>query len=243
MTDAPLRLALVGDRSPDVRAHARIPLLLEAVARQGGPAVDALWIGTETVDETFAAGDYGGVWLTPGSPYRSLDGALAAVRSARESGTPFLGTCGGFQHALVEYARDVAGIEAAGHAEYGPDDEAVMVIEPLVCSLVGEEGTIQVKPGTLAEHALGVLTSVERYHCAYGPVGAHVEELEAAGLAFTAFDDDGHPRILELPGHPFFLATLFQPELASDTSYVHPIVRAFLSAVAAPAVGVANVLR
>jgi CTP synthase (UTP-ammonia lyase) len=223
-----IRLALVGDRSPQVRAHVRIPARLEAVARQGGPTVDALWVGTDTVDERFDARAFDGVWLTPGSPYRSREGALLAVRSAREGGVPFLGTCGGFQHALLEFARSAAGLAGAAHAEYGEAGGPVL-IAPLACSLVGEEGTIHVTPGTLAERTLGALTSVERYHCAYGPVADRLPDLEAAGMRFTAFDDDGHARVLELPGHPFFLGTLFQPELAAP---VHPAIRAFVAAMA-----------
>jgi len=80
-----------------------------------------------------------------------MDGALSAIRLAREVGISFLGTCGGFQHALIEYARNVAGIEDAEHAESSPSAER-LVIEPLACSLVDMEGEIRPLPDTrLAE--------------------------------------------------------------------------------------------
>ena len=79
----------------------------------------------------------------------------------------------------------------------------------------------------------------ERYHCSYGLNPEYLESLAEGGLRFSGFDDDGQVRIAELPGHPFFLCTLFQPELQGDGTQPHPIIRAFAVAaaerVAAPA--------
>jgi CTP synthase (UTP-ammonia lyase) len=222
------RVALVGDRSPSVRSHTRIPKLLDVLRQAEGVALDAYWISTSDAAET-RLDEFDGVWLLPGSPYASEDGAIAAVRAAREHGIPFLGTCGGFQHALVEYARHVCGIESASHAEQTPDGEESVIV-PLACSLVGHEGAIDVTPGSMAERILGVERTVERYHCAYGVNPAYVETLAANGLRFTGHDEAGEVRIAELPGHPFYLATLFQPELAGDGSRCHVIVRAFAEA-------------
>lgn len=87
------------------------------------------------------------VWVLPGSPYASEAGALAAIRTAREDGIPFLGTCGGFQHALLEYARNVCGLTRAAHAENDPAaDSGDLLIAPLACSLVGHEGVVRVTP-------------------------------------------------------------------------------------------------
>ena len=72
---------------------------------------------------------------------------------------------------------------------------------------------------------------MERYHCSYGIAPRFVEQLEQAGVVFGAHDEDGAPRALELPGHPFFLGTLFQPELAGDGTRAHPVIRAFAEAV------------
>jgi CTP synthase (UTP-ammonia lyase) len=77
--------------------------------------------------------------------------------------------------------------------------------------------------------------SLERYHCSYGVDRAFVERLEAAGVVFGGRDEAGDVRALELPGHPFFLGTLFQPELAGDGGRAHPVVRAFADACAAHA--------
>jgi CTP synthase (UTP-ammonia lyase) len=118
------------------------------------------------------------------------------VRTARERGIPFLGTCGGFQHALLEFARHVCGIATARHTENQPGDPGGgdVLIAPLACSLVGHEGRLRTVPGSLAERLLGSRDSVERFHCAYGPVAALLPRLEAAGMRFTAHDLDGEPR-------------------------------------------------
>ena len=105
-----------------------------------------------------------------------------------------------------------------------------MIVE-LECSLVGHEGPIHYTPGTLIAEIAGVDRSVERYHCAYGIATDYIATLEAAGVIFGAHDDDGAPRSLELAGHPFFLGTLFQPELAGDGTRAHPVIRAFADAV------------
>ncbi|MFG2821406.1 hypothetical protein ACGFX4_18505 [Kitasatospora sp. NPDC048365] len=223
------RLALVGDRSPAVRSHARIPGLLDALAEREQLVLDAYWIPTEDAGAPGTLSGFDAVWLLPGSPYRSEAGAIAAVRAAREGRIPFLGTCAGFQHAILEYARTVCGLADAGHAENDPAAPDPVIV-PLACSLVGHEGAVTVTPGSLAAAVLGAERTVERYHCSYGLDPAHLGVLAAHGLRFTGADDTGDVRIAELPGHPFFLATLFQPELAGDGTRAHPIVRALAAA-------------
>ncbi|GAA0388395.1 hypothetical protein [Streptomyces luteireticuli] len=227
MTTTP-RLALVGDRSPAVRSHARVPGLLESLDRRDRLTLDAYWIPTEEAEVPGALDGFDAVWLLPGSPYRSEAGAVAAVRTARERGIPFLGTCGGFQHAVLEFARDVCGL-AVSHAENDPAAEDALIV-PLACSLVGHEGPVVVTPDSLAGRVIGAGRTVERYHCAYALDPARAAELTAAGLRFSGHDEEGGIRIAELPGHPFFLATLFQPELAGDGTRAHPVVRALAEA-------------
>lgn len=225
------RIALVGDRSPHVRSHTRIPGLFEVLRAQHGIGVDAYWVPTPDATETDLSG-FDGIWLLPGSPYQSEEGALHAVRVAREHRIAFLGTCGGFQHLLLEFARTVCGIADASHGESEPDADRQLIV-PLACSLVGHEGAVNLTPGSLAERVFGVERSVERYHCAYGLDHAYLPELTRHGLRFTGFDDDGEVRVAELDGHPFLMGTLFQPELAGDGSRCHVVIRAFVEAAVA----------
>ncbi|WUJ75542.1 hypothetical protein OG809_20215 [Kribbella soli] len=227
------RIALVGDRSPHVRSHVRVPGLLDRLRDRDNLDFDAYWIPTEQVDEALEGFD--GIWLLPGSPYRSEAGAITAIRIARERGIPFLGTCAGFQHAMLEFARNVCGASQAQHGESTPDADDLLIV-PLACSLDGHEGAIQVTPGTRAAALLGVERSMERYHCSYGLDTTKLDLLREHGLVFSGYDDEGDPRIAELPDHPFYLATLFQPELAGDGTRPHPFIRAFARAAAQRAV-------
>jgi CTP synthase (UTP-ammonia lyase) len=230
------RLALVGDRSPNVLAHTRVPLLLDALATRDRLVLDAFWVPSEDAEDPAAVRGFDAVWVLPGSPYRSEAGTLTAIRTAREEGIPFLGTCGGFQHALLEFARNVCGLTRVAHAEQDPDADDLL-IEPLACSLLGHEAAVTIEPGSLAQSVTGSERTVERYFCAYGPT-RHLDTLRAHGLRFSGHDEDGNVRIVELPGHPFFLGTLFQPEQYGDGSRPHPIVRALArAAVAHAAVG------
>jgi len=223
------RVALIGDFNPDVVAHRAIPTALNLAAGQTGRSVGWDWIGTEAITDAPAQlAGYAGVWCVPGSPYRSMAGAIEAIRFARESGRPFLGTCGGFQHALIEMARNVLGIAEADHAETNPGAIAP-VVTPLTCSLVGQEGDITFTPDSQLQAIFRGQVAREGYHCSYGPNPDYRRRFEAAGLRFTGFDESGQIRAFELPGHPFFIGTLFQPERAAQADRSHSLVEAFVA--------------
>ena len=224
------RLAFIGDFNPAVIAHQAIPPALQLAAKHTGRTVTWEWIGTETITEAPPQlSAYDAIWCVPASPYRSMAGALAAIRFARESGRPFLGTCGGFQHALIEFARDVAGIASADHAETNAGAEN-LVVTPLSCSLVEPRGGIAFTPGSQLHRVFAGQPTQEGYHCRYGVNPAYRARLETAGLRFTGFDDAGDIRAFELPGHPFFVGTLFQPERSALRGLRHPLIEAFITA-------------
>jgi CTP synthase (UTP-ammonia lyase) len=228
MTNPMARIALVGDRSANVRAHARIPVVVDALLRRDGIALDPYWIATPDV-AACDLGRFDAIWLVPGSPYDSADGAIAAVRTAREERIPFLGTCGGFQYALLEFARHVCGLPDVENAEVTPVADEHLIV-PLECSLKGHEEAVMIVPGTRAARISGAGRRTERYHCDYGLNSAYLDRLSEGGLRFSGFDDGGRVRIAELPGHPFFVATLFQPELHGDGTQPHPVITAMAAA-------------
>jgi CTP synthase (UTP-ammonia lyase) len=217
-------IAIVGDRNPLYLTHEATD---SAFARL---SVETRWVPTPTLlDDPSQLSEYRGVLIAPGSPYVSTEGALAAIRYARENGIPLLGTCGGFQHVIMEFARDVAGMAGADHAEMHPD-AGVLVVVPLTCSLVGQQHPVEIRPGTLAADLYGVTEAVEPFFCSFGLNLQYRAPLEKAGLCFSGFDRDGEPRILELPGHPFFLATLYVPQVAIRDRGPHPVLVGFLNA-------------
>ncbi|WP_333011919.1 CTP synthase [Kluyvera sichuanensis] len=225
-----LRIALVGDYNADVIAHQAIPLALDDAAAVLEVPVEYRWVATRDVHSADSLADFDGIWLVPASPYQNTEGALIAVRYARENSLPFLGTCGGFQHAILEYARNVMGWEDAAHAE--TDTEGRMVIAPLACSLVEKSDTIELRANTLIARAYGRDSIEEGYHCNYGISADFAEALKSLPLRVTGWDDNGDIRAVELVTHPFFVATLFQHERNALAGRPAPLVQAFLHAAA-----------
>ncbi len=230
--DQIVRVAVVGEYRPEHETHPATTAAVGHAADRLGRRAEVDWIPT---DEVRGAADrlapYDGVWIAPGSPYRSLDGALEAIATARLAGIPLLGTCAGFQHIVVEFARNVLDLPAAQHAEYDPDAE-LLFITPLSCSLAGQSFTVQLAPGSRARIAYDARVATERYYCNFGLEADRRPELEAAGLAVTGTDTDGEARIVELAGHPFFMGTLFVPQVSSTPDRPHPLVLAFIAAAA-----------
>jgi len=228
-----LHIGIVGDRDDRIPAHRGIAAALPLVAQTLDLDVQAHWPGTETISAASLRGLHG-VWCIPGSPYRSMDGALLAIRHAREQRLPFLGTCGGFQHAVLEHARHELGWADADHAETAPDAPRA-VIALLQCALVEASETVRLVAGSRIAAAYGALQAHEGYHCRYGLNPGFRDSLLVGPLQATAFDASGEVRAIERNDHPFFVATLFQPERAALRGQTPPLVRAFVSACAAAA--------
>src|SRR5687767_1379109 len=144
-----IRILLVGDHNDSVIAHGAIPRALALAAAKAGAEVTYRWLPTEQIasSDSLADAKANGIWCVPGSPYRNMEGALTAIRFAREKKIPFLGTCGGFQHALIEYARNALNISEADHAESSPETKTPL-ISKLSCSLINKSETIRIYPQT-----------------------------------------------------------------------------------------------
>jgi CTP synthase (UTP-ammonia lyase) len=226
-----IRIGLIGDHDPGVTAHRAIPLALELAGTQHGVPVAFEWIGTETLagGVTTALAGCDGFWCVPASPYRSEAGALRGIRFARESRRPFLGTCGGFQHAVLEYARNVLGLGGAAHAETAPGAPEP-VITPLSCALVEASGAVVLAPRSRLAGIYGAAQVEETYHCRYGLNPEFERRLVAGPLRVVARDSAGEVRAMELIDHPFFVLTLYQPERAALSGKAHPLVNAFVAA-------------
>lgn len=224
-------IGLVGDFDASVPAHQAIPVALGLAAAALGLEAGFEWVPTEDIRSESRLGGFDGLWCVPASPYRHMEGALLAIRYAREQAVPFLGTCGGFQHAVIEYARNVLGWADADHAETAPDATR-LVIAPLACALVEATGAVRLFPGSRLASAYGAQEAQEGYRCRYGMNPAFQAALVAGPLRAAADDETGEIRAVELEGHPFFVATLFQPERAALKGTLPPLVTAFLRACA-----------
>lgn len=229
-----LRIGLIGDFDASVPAHRAIPMALRLAGDALAVVVEAEWVPTEDIRDPSRVSSFEGLWCVPASPYRSMAGALCAIQFAREHARPFLGTCGGFQHSIIEYARNVLGWTDAEHAETAPD-AARAVIAPLACALVETRDFVRLRPGSRIAAAYGCEEATEGYRCRYGLNPEFQAALVTGPLRIGAQDTTGEVRAVELDGHPFFLATLFQPERAALEGQLPPVVAAFVRSAAAHA--------
>ncbi|MGI8550391.1 MAG: CTP synthase C-terminal region-related (seleno)protein [Dehalococcoidia bacterium] len=221
-----LRIGIVGDFHGQFPSHVATNDAFVHAAAALDVGVDVRWLPTESLLGAEGEAELercNALLVAPGSPYRCMDGALRAIRYAREGDVPLIGTCGGFQHVVIEYARSVLGFVDAEHAETSPEASRLF-ITPLTCSIAGQRLPVTVVPGSRA-HALYGCTDVEEsYYCNFGLNPVYRAGLQAAGLRVTGTDDTGEARLLELPSHRFFLATLFVPQMRSTAVKPHPLI-------------------
>ncbi|MFC6064097.1 CTP synthase C-terminal region-related (seleno)protein [Streptomyces ochraceiscleroticus] len=219
------RVALVGNRNDHTPAHPRLDAIAPALP------VQLEWVASQNVNGPEDLAGFDGIWVIPGSPYASKDGVLTAIQYAREKGIPYLGTCGGFQHALIEFMRNVLGITDADDVQYDPD-AATPVIIPLTCCMKGQQASLHLGDGTrLSGVYSGAEQTTETFHCQYGLNPDFAETIERSELVISGWDSENAPRAIELPQHAFFIGTLFQPELSSEPDAIHPLIEAFAAAV------------
>jgi len=221
------RIALIGDFRQEVTAHRAIPEAVKLAAAELGVAVEGVWVHSTSLGGGDLE-DFDGMWVVPASPYANTDGVLDAIRYAREQQVPFLGSCGGFQHMILEYARNVLGIATADHAETSPSGET-LVITPLSCSLVEKSEDI-VLHGGIVRRAYGTERIQEEYRCNYGINPQFEAQLFEGNLKATAHGASGEVRAAELDGHPFYVGTLFQSERRALKGEAPPLAVALVQA-------------
>lgn len=229
MTDR-LSIAVIGDFDVSFAPHVATNDAINHSAQALGLEVSVAWLATEALDadlDPATAADV--LWCAPGSPYRSLTGALAALRFGRENNVPTLGTCGGCQHIILEYARNVLHFNDAQHAEYDPYSSRLF-ISSLTCSLAGQTMAVNLKPESAAAQYYCEERIYEYYYCNFGLNANYQQTIDQNGLRITGFDDDNEPRVFELPNHPFYIATLFVPQNRSTSDKPHPLITGLLSA-------------
>ena len=249
MEKATIRVAILGDFDRGKPSHWATETALFHAAAGLGATVVPRWIPTPALAEAGRVAEVlsgcDGIWAAPGSPFDSDRGMLNGIAHARRARVPYLGTCAGFQYALIELSRNLLGLADADTAENNPD-AAHVVITPVACPLPGRRpgkpslsGADRVR--VLAETRLAELCGAggrslelaEEYFCNFETNAAFIPRWEAeAGLRVAARGDGGEMRAFELGDHPFFVATLFQPQLSSRGERPHPIIEGFLRACA-----------
>jgi len=223
-----LSIALIGDYNEEITAHKAIPLSIDLASKSLGFDSTIKWISTPDC-QTQDLKEFDAIWCVPASPYESMTGALNAIQYARESKTPFLGTCGGYQHAVLEFTRNVLGYENADNAEVNPDTN-MPLISALSCKLIEKTDAINICPNSKVSEIHQSENIEEEYQCSFGVNSKYLLIYKNTDLRFTGFDENKEPRVFEIENHPFFVGTAYQPERSAFKNKTHPMIVSFLKA-------------
>ncbi len=217
----------------------------EAIIHGGvanGVQVKVDWVDSEKVELDGAEallGGANGILIPGGFGDRGVEGMVLAAQYARERNIPFLGICLGMQCAVIEFARDVAGLAGADSSEFeAATPHPVIDLLPDQHGVAQKGGTMRLgayecalTAGTRAREEYGAATVAERHRHRYEFNNAYRERLEAKGLRVTGlYPEKSLVEIVELPEHPWFVGVQFHPELRSRPSEPHPLFRGFLRA-------------
>jgi len=224
-------IALLGEYTPTFPPHTATNAAIKHSQNLLNTDITAIWVSTEEIDDTLFE-QFAGIWIAPGSPYKNMEKTLWAIRYARENNIPCFGTCGGFQHIVLEYARNLLGINDAQHAEYDPYASHLFISE-LACSLAGREMSLSFLPDSKIAKIYGSLSATEQYYCNFGVNPDYINALKQGELLVSASDIEGEVRVIEHPNHKFFIGTLFVPQIRSTIENPHPLVTTFLKTVIA----------
>ncbi len=212
--------------------------------------VNLEWIESQVFESEDAAAyleDVNGILVPGGFGERGAEGKIHAARYARTRGLPYFGICFGMQMAVIEVARDLAGIEGAGSTEFGSTSEPLIGL--MTEWMKGEElerreqngnlgGTMRLgafdavlAKGSKAAEIYGATEISERHRHRFEVNARYRDKLEAAGLRFSGLSPDGLlPEIVEIPDHPWFIGVQFHPELKSRPFDPHPLFKSFIGA-------------
>jgi CTP synthase len=237
------RIGVVGKYTGNGDAYKSIN---EALIHAGIPnncRVEVDWIESDLVEQDKVTLDYianlDGLVVAPGFGMRGIEGKIEAIRYARESGLPFLGICLGLQMAVIEFARNVCGLEGANSEEMADNPPyPVIHILPDQKTVTDKGGTMRlgsceckVVNNTLAAELYGTSRIFERHRHRFEVNNDFREKLTECGLVISGVSPDYRlVEMIELPGHPFFVGTQAHPEFKSRPNRPHPLFQGLVKA-------------
>ncbi len=238
-----VRIALCGKYTAMEDSYVSIREAIGHAAAHLGVKAEVVMVDAEDLEKDRAAleslKDFDGIIVAPGFGRRGAEGKIAAISFARRTGTPFLGICFGMQLAVVEFARNVLGLKDSNSTELEPETPHPVIdllpeqkgISALGGTMRLGEHEILIKEGTLAHKIYGSTCIRRRHRHRYEVNPEYWERLRAGGLVLSAFSVDGRRvEIVELPDHPFFIASQFHPEFSSTVESPEPLFVAFVDA-------------
>nr|MBA2669558.1 CTP synthase [Gemmatimonadota bacterium] len=240
-----VRIAVVGKYVALIDSYKSVQevLIHGGIANDVGVEID--WLSSEDFESESASermADYHGLLIPGGFGVRGVEGMLTAIRWARENELPFFGICLGLQTAIIEFSRNVCELPGAHSAEW--EREAA---DPVICLMNSQREitdlggtmrlgafTAKLLPGSRAAKIYGASEISERHRHRYEVNNAYRDPLDESGMRVSATSPDGDlVEMIELPDHPWFLATQFHPELKSRPNHPHPLFASFIGAAVA----------
>jgi CTP synthase len=245
-----VRIAVVGKYTDFVDSYKSVQeaLIHGGIANDVGVDID--WVSSDQFTEQAIArdvlGDYDGLLVPGGFGVRGVDGMVEAIRCARETGLPFFGICLGMQTAIIEFARNVLGLDDSHSSEFAPEcSNPVITLMESQQHVTDMGGTMRLgaypcrlAPGSRAGDAYGVPEVSERHRHRYEVSNRYRDAFVEHGLTLSGLSPDGSlVEIVELRDHPWFVGCQFHPELKSRPTRPHPLFARFVGAAAARAKG------
>jgi CTP synthase len=243
-----VRIAIVGKYTDYVDSYKSVQ---EAVIHGGianDVGVDISWVASDSFTSAESAAEilsrYDGLLVPGGFGVRGVEGMVEAIRHSRESGLPFFGICLGMQTAIIEFARNVCGLDDSHSSEFAPEcDNPVISLMESQQHVTDMGGTMRLGAypcrlarGSRAADVYGVAEVSERHRHRYEVSNQYRDLFVEHGMRLSGLSPDGQlVEIVELPAHPYFVGCQFHPELQSRPTRPHPLFAGFIAAAAAHA--------
>jgi CTP synthase len=238
----PVKVGIVGKYVDLPDAYLSVVEALRHGATANDANVEIVWIAAEDVDGLLADSyleDLDAILVPGGFGIRGVEGKIRSIRYARDHDVPFLGLCLGLQCAVIEYARSELALANAHSSEFDPTTKhAVIDLMADQRDVEDKGGTMRLgvypaklREGSMARELYGEALIYERHRHRFEVANRYRDELEAAGLVASGVSPDDHlVEIVEAPGHRFFIASQFHPELKSRPDGPHPLFVGFIAA-------------
>lgn len=225
-TKKTILIALVGNYDEESPLHKLIPQSLESACDKLGFNINIEWIDTRRVNVKQLK-SFDAIWCTPGAAYKSTQGALNAINFARVNNIPFLGTCAGYQHCILEFARTELAFNQADSSELNKNAVMPLIYE-LNSKLVEKVDEINLINNSKTALIYKNTIISENSESSYGLNPYYINIFDNSSMSFVGFNSLNEVKVLEIKENDFFIATAYLPEKSMLENKTHPLIEEFV---------------